>query len=148
MVGCSHVTLHDEVWHVIKGPLGALEVHTQTDTTKDLTKAQWDAISFGELCTSINNFGDDKADLEKLCSENPVGCDVDTQEQMQALFTKIAKIRKHLKDTQDYLIMHGQFYGTDALFSPAGSTDVQIYGESSAQMSEPTIEASPPTFSW
>ena len=70
LVSCQHakVEVRDQAWFVDKGELGALELHTMVDTKQKITKADWDNMRFGMLCTTPQTFGEIKKTIEKLCS--------------------------------------------------------------------------------
>jgi hypothetical protein len=67
--GCNTITIKDQVWYADKGALGALELHTLNAETHAVDKPSWDTLRFGMLCTDYKTFGDNKANLEKLCSQ-------------------------------------------------------------------------------
>lgn len=58
------------------GAQGATCFHTLSTAARDLSKAQWDAERFGQLCTQAKNFADLKALVEKLCNQSG-RCDYD-----------------------------------------------------------------------
>lgn len=66
-MGCASVQIKDEEFCGDQGELGATCFHTLTDETRDLSKADWDALRFGQVCSSAQTFADWKASILKLC---------------------------------------------------------------------------------
>lgn len=91
---CGHITIHDHVLVADKGDLGGFLIHTQTSTTKHLDKAVWDDMRVGMLCLSPKDFGEDKGNLEKLCSFDNGACTVDQTEQAEVFFGRLNRLLK------------------------------------------------------
>lgn len=66
--GCTQIQISDDTFYADKGPLGAVEIHTLTAGTTDISPAQWNNLRFGMICTDENTFAKWKADIETLCS--------------------------------------------------------------------------------
>lgn len=68
--GCSSVTVKDEIFYGNKGMVGAVEFHLLTTDKATLSFEQWMQLIRTQplVCTSVNNLGDLKAEIEKLCS--------------------------------------------------------------------------------
>jgi hypothetical protein len=58
-------------FYTLMGENGAHITHLFDASTSDMSKAAWDAISEGKICTEAQSIADVKAELEKLCSEAP-----------------------------------------------------------------------------
>ncbi len=86
------VTIHDHIVIADKGDLGGFLIHTLTPATKQLEKPEWDAMRVGMVCMSAKDFGEEKSDLEKLCSWNNSQCTVDQTEQVKATIARLDRI--------------------------------------------------------
>lgn len=99
--GCGTVTIKDEtIWALKPRPMGAFEAHTLKPDQKELTQDQWDAISTGKLCMSIDSLGNFKAIQEQLCSYHPSECTYDDQQRLNLFFTRARKLAKKAKALQ------------------------------------------------
>jgi hypothetical protein len=61
--------------------------------TRDLTKAEWDSLRFGMVCTKADTFADWKSVIEKLCSKTGI-CDYQTKAVLSAFFFRIKLIQE------------------------------------------------------
>lgn len=86
------VAIHDHIVVADKGDLGGFLAHTLTPTSKQLSKAEWDEMRLGMVCESAKDFGEDKADLEKLCSFNNSQCSIDQKEQIARIVSRITRV--------------------------------------------------------
>lgn len=98
---CSTVKIPDHVACLNKGPLGAHCAHTNVAKTYNISAADWQALSFGQVCTADDpdhfgqTFADIKAALEKVCSICNC-CSFSQQEQTEFFFTDIKKHQQQL----------------------------------------------------
>lgn len=83
--GCGSVPVRDQEWCGDLGGAGATCFHTLISNTRDMDKATWDALRFGQVCTAASNFADTKAVIEKLCRATK-NC---VYEKVQAFFQRI-----------------------------------------------------------
>jgi len=82
------VTIKDHTYFADMGDLGALEFHTFSPEEKDISKPEWDKKRFGMVCSSTDVFSENKANILKLCYDNP-RCTVEQAQALENFFTKI-----------------------------------------------------------
>lgn len=66
-------------------------MHFLSSGSTDLTLDQWNAISEGNVCMSLNAFGDFNAEISKLCGE--VTCDYKTVQMIAELYAKMVNAK-------------------------------------------------------
>ncbi len=93
--GCD-IVVKDIAWMVDMGPLGAVEIHTLSDVERNVPKAQWDKERFGMLCTSSDNFAEQKKLILKLCEESK-SCKFEDQKKVKKFFDHVEKVSKKIK---------------------------------------------------
>jgi hypothetical protein len=86
--GCGTVNIKDFEACQDLGEYGAHCAHFLTPATRDIPKAQWDEMRFGQFSITYQTLADLKADIEKLCNVSKK-CTYEQQQQ-------IAKIQKTL----------------------------------------------------
>lgn len=91
--GCAQVTIKDQKWYADAGKHGALELHTLNNQQRWIDKITWDALRMGMVCTTTDNFADNKGNIEKLCSFSS-DCTYETQQAIKAFFVKLKKAHK------------------------------------------------------
>ena len=64
---CAHVVVQNAEWCGDMGDAGASCFNTLSDNSRDLTKSEWDAIRFGQVCTSKESITNWKTAILKLC---------------------------------------------------------------------------------
>lgn len=75
---CAHVAINDHEWCGDKAEKGALCFHTLTNESRQLSKEEWDATRFGNICTHDQpghlgeTFAEMKANQEKLCNYSKI----------------------------------------------------------------------------
>jgi hypothetical protein len=90
-LSCARVQIVDHEFCADMGTLGAGCFHTMTDDTRDIPKAEWDDMRFGQICTNDppgrkgETFADWKVVIEKLCSIVR-RCDYETKKQLAEFF--------------------------------------------------------------
>ncbi len=67
LTSCASVHLKDAEWCADAGELGASCFNTLSDGGRDLDKAAWDTLRFGQVCTEAASFANWKAALLKFC---------------------------------------------------------------------------------
>lgn len=97
--GCTSIKIADAEWCGDGGKFGANCFHTLSDPSRDLTKEQWDAERFGQLCTHPDNFANWKAAILKLCDETHL-CSFEVKEKINAFVKKTDKFQSNLKPQQ------------------------------------------------
>lgn len=70
--GCGSVTIKNAEWCADMGELGASCFHTVSDDARELSKEEWDALRFGQVCTGPDNFANWKAAILKFCSRTKI----------------------------------------------------------------------------
>lgn len=76
------------------GSQGASCFHTLTTETRDIPKAQWDDMRFGQICTNDpqgrtgETFADWKLVIQKLCKATKK-CDYKTTKKLESFFLKV-----------------------------------------------------------
>jgi hypothetical protein len=86
---CTQVTIHDEQFWGIKGPLGATGVHTLTNEIVHVDKATWDKMSVGYIAEEPGVFADIKLSFERMCEMLGPSCTVEVQQQATKMFRQI-----------------------------------------------------------
>jgi len=89
---CGQVQLKDQIFYGNKGMQGAVEFHTLTTASRNLTFEQWMNLlrSQALVCSSVQTFADDKATFEKVCSFCNC-CSYDTTQAVEEFFKNIQK---------------------------------------------------------
>ena len=62
-----------------------------SDASRDLDKAQWDELRFGQVCTQSTNFANFKAEIEKLCRKTR--CSVEVKEAFAQFFRRLERVQ-------------------------------------------------------
>jgi len=79
------------------GAAGGYAVHTLTDQTRDIPKAEWDRERVGYLCVNSTAFNDAQTALDQLCQETNL-CDYQTRDAIQKASLRIhSALRKAKK---------------------------------------------------
>lgn len=97
---CAHVDIPDHEWCADKGTLGAHCVHTNVDAERDINKADWDNMRFGQICTNDptdkmgSTFADMKSVIEQLCNLAKKRCTYDDIESVENFFLKVDETQK------------------------------------------------------
>lgn len=96
--GCSSVPIADEIAYGNKGLHGAVEFHTLTTASREITFEEWMKLLRTKpmICTSIEAFGDFKAAVEKLCSVCNC-CDYSTQAAVEQFFKNVQNASQEMK---------------------------------------------------
>jgi hypothetical protein len=97
-VSCSslphqEVKIRDGKWYGIKGKLGAHWFHTLSDSSGDITKDEWDKISFGMVATDSKNFASWSATIQKLCDS----CNCCNRDPVNDLLAFIGRVKRTLQ---------------------------------------------------
>ncbi len=66
--GCGSIKLNNAEFCGDMGVEGAACFHMLSSDTRNLTKEEWDAERFGQVCTDPQNYADLKAVLLKFCN--------------------------------------------------------------------------------
>lgn len=88
---CASVTINDAEWCADAGELGASCFHTLTDEARDLSKEEWDALRFGQVCTGPDNFANWKAAILKFCSRTKI-CSFDFKKKVIEFSEKVDQV--------------------------------------------------------
>lgn len=92
LLSCTNVPVKDEIFYGNKGMVGAVEFHTFTSVTREITFEQWMQMLRTQpfICSSVSTFGDMKASFEKLCSVCNC-CPADTTAKAEEFFNNVTK---------------------------------------------------------
>lgn len=95
LLSCTNVPVKDEIFYGSKGMLGAVEFHTFTTGSRELTFEQWMEMLRTKplICSSTSTFGDMKQAFEKLCSMCNC-CSADTTAKAEEFFNNVEKAEK------------------------------------------------------
>lgn len=74
------------------GSAGASCFHTLSDSSRDLTKEEWDQERFGMICSKASTFAEWKASILKLCQMSK-RCSYDVKK-------KLIKFGDHVEEYQ------------------------------------------------
>jgi hypothetical protein len=67
---CARVPIVDSEWYGDKGAFGARATYFIQDKRRNISKAEWDKMRVGMVCTSAETFSNWKKSLMKLCDSN------------------------------------------------------------------------------
>ncbi len=93
--GCSAVDIKDQIAYGNKGLHGAVEFHTLTTASREISFEEWMQLLKTKpmVCTSVETFGDVKSAVEKLCSVCNC-CAYDTKAAVEQFFTNVQNATK------------------------------------------------------
>lgn len=96
--GCSQVQIKDEIFYGNKGMLGAVEFHTLTTGTKEISFEDWMKLIRNNalICSSVDTFGDAKVAFEQLCSVCNC-CTADTTAAVDKFFENVNQAQRMTK---------------------------------------------------
>ncbi len=93
--GCGRVAILNHEVCGDKGTLGASCFHMLSDASRSLTKEEWDAERFGQLCMQANAFANLKAALLVLCQKTK-RCTFEEIQQIKALSVRVQDFKKEV----------------------------------------------------
>jgi hypothetical protein len=93
------VPIHNHEWCADNGD-GANCFHFLTDESRDLSKAEWDDLRVGQVCTMDppdhygETFADIKATIAKLCTKTPNACSYEAKKKLSNFFRNLQKVQR------------------------------------------------------
>jgi len=101
VLNCANVPIPNQEWCGDMGSLGATCFKTLTPDKRDIPKTQWDNERIGEVCTTLDNFGQVKAIIEKLCNDTQL-CTYEQKILLENFFINIQKVQAQSKAQADH----------------------------------------------
>jgi len=89
--GCGSINIHDAEFCGDMGAEGAACFHMLSSDTRNLTKDEWDAERFGQVCTDPQNYADLKAVLLKFCNSTKK-CTYDVKKKIMEFDQKLEAV--------------------------------------------------------
>lgn len=96
LLSACTVKINDSEFCADIGSLGATCFQLLSDHRRDISKAQWDKLRFGQICETPDVFANLKSAIESLC-QNTNNCTYEQKEQVAQFFTKVESIKKKAK---------------------------------------------------
>lgn len=82
-----------------KGSLGGHCAHTLTNETRNLNKHDWDAMRFGWICMSPEDFTNTETEIAQLCNSNSKLCDYRTKTLLRDILFRMGPlVGRHFED--------------------------------------------------
>lgn len=94
----TNVTVNDHILYYQKQASDAdwaVEMHFLTDGSKDLSKADWDAISEGQVCMPLSDWTDVNKTISAFCSAQGINCDYQIKQALNAFFSRLELASGH-----------------------------------------------------
>lgn len=93
------VKINDSEFCADLGALGATCFHLLSSTSRDIKKADWDKLRFGQICETTDVFANLKAAVESLC-QNSGNCTFEQQQAASAFFAKVESVKSKTTRTK------------------------------------------------
>lgn len=96
LTSCSTVPVKDHIIYGDEGKFGATAVHTLfTDTPPVFyTKADWDILRLGMVCTQASDLAEIQKTVDILCTQNPGQCNYEVQGKLKAAMSRLLSHQK------------------------------------------------------
>lgn len=98
--GCGSIKIHDAEFCGDMGAEGAACFHMLSDDSRNLTKEEWDAERFGQVCTDPQNYADLKAVLLKFCNSTKK-CTYDVKKKIMEFDQKLEAVMDAINAQKD-----------------------------------------------
>lgn len=101
---CHHIEIKDHIWCGDKGSIGASCFHDLTGEKSTLTKAEWDDLRFGQICTldpegnKGATFADYKYFIETMCSWHKRECTTEVKKKLTEFFFRAKEFQIPMND--------------------------------------------------
>lgn len=101
---CGHVQIKNDHWCGIYPDMSGADCFNTLDTaTNELDQAglaaYFDEEHDAKVCGSVKSFADNKANIEKLCSETGK-CDYETQKALSRFFSNLSRFQARAHDLE------------------------------------------------